>query len=324
MLIQEYTSSSLTSTKQFVWSDGHRRETRDASSSVLSQFFALGELIGGTKYFYSKDQIGSTREMTDSSGNIQAQIAYDPFGRTTKLQGSLTPDFQYAGYYLHGASGLDLTLTRPYSSALSRFINRDPIEGENLYSYTSNQPIDSIDPAGSDWVKVTRWNGVANRHTGLLLEFDTALGPIYFTVDGMPGLNNKLWVRLRRSTIQPPLMIGSWIEPRKITTDPKVVLGILEDAETMTLTINNQNVPYNVLPEYLPFIGVTSNQVTGTLLRNAGLPLPGGAPGIGLPLPPYAEPEGDFPPCGGHGNKAGPGGTISPVQTTGGPAVGFA
>ncbi|MBU6454169.1 MAG: RHS repeat-associated core domain-containing protein [Cyanobacteria bacterium REEB67] len=74
-----------------------------------------------------RDHQSSIREMTDGSGNIVAQYAYDPYGQATKLQGSLDSDFQYAGMYYHAPSGLNLATFRAYSPTLGRWINRDPI-----------------------------------------------------------------------------------------------------------------------------------------------------------------------------------------------------
>jgi RHS repeat-associated protein len=107
----------------------------------------------GTSCFYNKDHLGSVREMTNSSGTISGQLSYDPFGRTTVLQGTTLPDFQYAGYYLHTRSGLNLTRTRVYSAAFGRFISRDPIGeagGVNLYAYVGNNPASLRDPMGLD------------------------------------------------------------------------------------------------------------------------------------------------------------------------------
>ncbi len=150
--IVETVSGSVTSTKQFVWSASRRAEERDAGSTLTRRFFKWGQTISGTGYFYAKPLLDSVTEMTDGSGAIQAQYAFDPFGRSTKLQGGLEADFQYAGYYLHGRSGLNLTLARAYFSSLGRFINRDPIEedgGINLYAYVDNAPIVHIDPLGT-------------------------------------------------------------------------------------------------------------------------------------------------------------------------------
>jgi len=150
--IQEYSGGSLVSTKQFVWCAGTKpREARDASSNVTAQYFSLGETISGTGYVYDLDILGSVREMTNSSGAVQSQYTYDPYGQVTKLQGSLAADMQYAGYYQHAASGLSLTRTRAYRSSLARFINRDAIGehgGLNLYDYVSNKPVTYRDPLG--------------------------------------------------------------------------------------------------------------------------------------------------------------------------------
>ena len=151
--IVETTAGSVTSTKQFIWC-GARREQRDSSSSVTAQFFTTGETIGGTKYFYAVDHLGSNvtsppfaqfgeidprgfnplsqlasiREMTNTSSAIADERGYDPFGRTTQLQGSLASDFQYAGYYVHARSGMSLTNARSYNSNLGIWISREPGE----------------------------------------------------------------------------------------------------------------------------------------------------------------------------------------------------
>lgn len=56
--------------------------------------------------------------MTNSSGVIQSRYDYDPFGRNTLISGTNLSDFQYAGYYTHQLSGLNLTKYRAYDSIL--------------------------------------------------------------------------------------------------------------------------------------------------------------------------------------------------------------
>lgn len=103
-------------------------------------------------HFYTVDHLGSVREMTDGTGNLQSEFSFDPYGRVTQVSGTgTTPDFQYAHYYVHQRSGLNLTRMRAYSSSLGRFISRDPIEeagGVNLYDYVHNNPIGYSDPSG--------------------------------------------------------------------------------------------------------------------------------------------------------------------------------
>jgi RHS repeat-associated protein len=142
--IQEYSGGSVTSTKQFCGP-----EERNGSGSVTKQFFSRGELVSGSPYFYSLDHLGSVRELTDLSGNKQAEYSFDPYGVKTTLLEAVVTDYQYSGYYLHSRSGLSLTATRAYNPQFGRFINRDPIAeqgGVNLYGYVGNAPIAMSDP----------------------------------------------------------------------------------------------------------------------------------------------------------------------------------
>jgi RHS repeat-associated protein len=180
--IVEFVSGSVTGTKQFIWCGDLMCEARNAGDSLLNQYFSYGQTISGSNYFYTKDAPpGSVRELTDSSGNIQAQYSYDPYGRVTQLQGSLASDFQYAGYYFHAQSGLCLAVHRGYNSSLGRWLSRDPVTDPaftllisprefsnrspmvihnvngreastspeiNLYAYVANAPLLFNDPSG--------------------------------------------------------------------------------------------------------------------------------------------------------------------------------
>ena len=73
------TPRGATSTKTFVWSGNSIAEERDAAgSTVTKRFFAEGEQrIGGGDagiYYYTRDHLGSIREVTNESGNLVAQF----------------------------------------------------------------------------------------------------------------------------------------------------------------------------------------------------------------------------------------------------------
>jgi RHS repeat-associated protein len=140
------------STNKFLWDGLALAEQRDSTgATVTKRFFGQGEQISGTNYFFTRDHLGSVREMVDSSGTIRARYDYDPYGRKTKISGSLDADFGYAGMYYHAVSGLNLTLYRAYDADLGRWLSRDPLAeqaGLNLYAYAANNPINHRDKFG--------------------------------------------------------------------------------------------------------------------------------------------------------------------------------
>lgn len=135
---------------------------------VTKRFYPQGVQVPGAtspadKLFYTRDHLGSVRELTDNTGALRARYDYDPYGRVTKVSGDLDADFGYTGHYYHAASGLYLTLFRAYDSNNARWLGRDPIaerDDINLYGYVNNDPINGMDPLGL-WVVTLRLNFTA-------------------------------------------------------------------------------------------------------------------------------------------------------------------
>ncbi len=147
--IIEKTNGVAYVTNKFIWDGTELVEKRN--TTMTNRFFAEGEQIKGTNYFYTRDHLGSIREMVNSVGAIQYRANYDPYGRLTTVQGTLVPDFLYAGMYYEAADNLNLTLFRAYDADLGRWPSRDPLGelgGVNLYDYVENDPANQIDPLG--------------------------------------------------------------------------------------------------------------------------------------------------------------------------------
>lgn len=155
----------IASEKVYVWSGNKIIQEQDSSGNVTKDYYSLGEIRNSSDYFYTRDHLGSIRELTDGSSNIQVQYGYTVFGRHLKMQGSLDCDFQYAGYFYEPTSQFLLTRFRMYNPSVGRWISRDPIENTgNVFTYVGNQPIAYLDPTG---LKETRcecinWNEVRN------------------------------------------------------------------------------------------------------------------------------------------------------------------
>jgi RHS repeat-associated protein len=161
----EISGTTTNSDHRMLWCKTQLCEERDSTgATVTKRLFREGEQIAGTNYFFTRDHLGSIREMTDPSGTTRARYDYDPWGRRTKVSGDLEADFGFTGHYFHAPSGLHMALYRAYGAELGRWLSRDPIEekgghftgedplgfeyGINLYAYPRNNPVSYIDPLG--------------------------------------------------------------------------------------------------------------------------------------------------------------------------------
>jgi RHS repeat-associated protein len=145
-------ASVVISDSRFLWCERIVCQERDSSGgSITRQFFSQGVWESGSSYFDTRDHLGSTRELVDSSATIRARYDYDPFGRPTKLAGDKDSALLYAGYHQNSQSGLLMTLFRSYDPSLGRWLSEDPIgmaDSTNLYSYVLNAPVRYYDPFG--------------------------------------------------------------------------------------------------------------------------------------------------------------------------------
>jgi RHS repeat-associated protein len=125
----------------------------------IDEVFTRSE-SSGTLAFLA-DGLGSTLGLSNSSGSLQTEYTYEPFGKTSATGGGSTNSSQYAGRENDGATGLHYYRARYYSPALQRFISEDPIGfaggDTNLYVYVFNSPTNYTDPSGlSVWTKAVK------------------------------------------------------------------------------------------------------------------------------------------------------------------------
>jgi len=150
--IHERNGSTTVSDRRFIWDGNTMVEQRNGTSTTAAQrYLPQGVQQGTNKFFYTRDHLGSIREVANNSGSVVARYDYDPYGRRTKLSGTFDSDFGFTGHYFHAPSGLHFAPFRAYSADLGRWLSRDPIGEEggiNLYGYVGNNPLNWIDPLG--------------------------------------------------------------------------------------------------------------------------------------------------------------------------------
>jgi RHS repeat-associated protein len=163
-IIEKSKQGRITSTRKFVWCGMEKCEFRDANDAVTLFVYPQGQVSGTTPYFYTRDHLGSIREMrsTGKKGAVVARFDYDPYGRSTAVISNTLPDFRFTGLYHHSNSNLDLAVRRAYDPDLGRWLSRDPIEefgGLNLHRYAANDPANLIDPLGEWFWFYGNWGG---------------------------------------------------------------------------------------------------------------------------------------------------------------------
>ena len=142
------------SNEVYLWVDGEIVQKRNSTAdTVLSDYYWFGFSEGVNDYFYSRDHLGSVREVVASDGTaLESRYEYDLWGNVTRIAGTgVESDFLYTGHIYHKGSDLHLAQYRAYDSELGRWLSRDParfIDGPNLYAYVDNNPINLVDPLG--------------------------------------------------------------------------------------------------------------------------------------------------------------------------------
>ena len=153
--IIEKNGVTITKERRFLWDDARIVVEYNGSNAVTKRFYPHWMIEGtGTYYYYTRDHLGSIRELIDSNRVVRARYDYDPYGRRSANQitfNAVEADFGYTGHFHHAPSGLALAPFRAYSADLGRWLSRDPIAedgGVNLYGYVKCNPLNQIDVLG--------------------------------------------------------------------------------------------------------------------------------------------------------------------------------
>jgi RHS repeat-associated protein len=156
--IRQLVNGSEVAMRRFVRNGSGITEERNATNGLTKRYFPQGmKLESGPSpgnYFFTRDHLGSIREVMDNSGNLRARYSYDPHGRRSKISGDVDADFGFANMFWSPEVNLSLTHFRAYDPELGRWLSRDPLKdaelmaGQNLYAYVENNPVNLIDPLG--------------------------------------------------------------------------------------------------------------------------------------------------------------------------------
>ena len=140
----------------FLIQDGATSYVAGPGGQPLEQISPAGRVL-----FFHKDQLGSTRALTDVHGRVVATYSYDGYGNrvdsfgdsvasTARADERIFNPFQYAGEYRDPESGLYYLRARYYDPRTAQFISVDPLRGQTRqrYSYVVDNPVNHSDATG--------------------------------------------------------------------------------------------------------------------------------------------------------------------------------
>lgn len=135
---------------------------RDGANKLLRRYVHGGDLVsmttGGKDYFYHYDAIGSTSNLTSSTGALQWTYEYEPFGtlRSEIKSDNKAPTnlMRFTGEVSDTGTSLYHLRARQYDPTQGRLLSLDPLPSAlqdsyvSAYLYVNNRPTVLVDPSG--------------------------------------------------------------------------------------------------------------------------------------------------------------------------------
>lgn len=171
---KSYANGVVSGEQRYLWHAGRLLQERDGTNAVVRDYLwgsamrgGVGALLslkqGGAVYQCFANPRGDVTTILNSSGTVAASYAYEPFGATLAISGTLNQPLRYATRLFDEGTGLYYFGHRFYAPLQGRWLSRDPLAemaSINLYSYAANNPITRIDPLGRE----PDFSGLAPEH----------------------------------------------------------------------------------------------------------------------------------------------------------------
>jgi RHS repeat-associated protein len=169
----------------------------------------VAQVVGGAVSYFYKDHLGSSSVITDSTGAVVETAIYEPFGtmRAHTPPGTGTSNYKFTDQELDAENGLYNYDARLYDPVIGRFISADTVvpiyndpQSLNRYTYTRNNPLIYIDPAGHIPMEVFFDGAYQPGLVGYSVGFGT------WTSDGTSSYNSSIIVTagsgLKKSSLE--------------------------------------------------------------------------------------------------------------------------
>jgi RHS repeat-associated protein len=141
----------------------------DLSGTLNEEYIYFGgkriarrDLPSGAVHYYFSDHLNSTNLVYSSSGTLEEESYFGPYGEARDYTIGSQNHFKFTGKERDTESGLDYFGARHYGNSLGRFVAPDAAlvdqfennpQSWNLYVYSRNNPLKQSDPSGQSCVK---------------------------------------------------------------------------------------------------------------------------------------------------------------------------
>jgi RHS repeat-associated protein len=152
----------MPTTTNYIWDEDNLLAEADGNNVVQTVYTNEPEQFGnlvssriaGTPAYHHFDAIGSTRQLTNTSGTVTDSAIYDAWGNVVSRTGATGIVFLWVGvvgYYFDVETGQIYIRERIYGPLVGRWTTTDPLgflAATNRYPYAAASPLNALDPSG--------------------------------------------------------------------------------------------------------------------------------------------------------------------------------
>jgi RHS repeat-associated protein len=145
----------------YVWEGSQVVSEHDGTGTPLAEYIysrnqMIAKSVDGAIHYLLSDRL-SARLVLDTSGNVVGRMAHLPFGEDFGESGT-QEKHHFTNYERDSETSSDYAVNRQDAPGVGRFMRVDPLcgltanpQGLNRFSYSVNDPVNTVDPLGLDW-----------------------------------------------------------------------------------------------------------------------------------------------------------------------------
>jgi RHS repeat-associated protein len=145
----------------------------------------FAQIASETPTYLHHDQLGSTRLLTNSSGEAKGTYTYSVYGAISGQTGTATTPLGWAGQLRNDSTGLIYLRARVYDPTTAQFLSVDPLAMQTgeTYGYAEQNPVNAEDPTGElGWRDTFKLTGKLLSAASLVLAVVPVTTPIAVAV----------------------------------------------------------------------------------------------------------------------------------------------